>query len=75
MNTRPHVNENEIYSQRIKEEKSMEKKFNLLFPLEKEVSLGEGTSRIYGTMEILKMIIGVLSKLVSAFVNEFTMHL
>lgn len=53
----------------------MEKKFNLLFPLEKEVSLGEGTSRIYGTMEILKMIIGVLSKLVSAFVNEFTMHL
>lgn len=43
------------------------------FPLENEVNLGKDTSRTYGTMEVLKMIIGTSSVVVS--VQKFTMHI
>lgn len=43
------------------------------FPLENGVNLGKDTSRTYGTMEVLKMIIGMFSVVVS--VQKFTMHI
>lgn len=43
------------------------------FPLENGINFGKDTSRSHRTMEILKIIIGILSTLVSAFVQKSTM--
>lgn len=43
------------------------------FPLENGVNLRKDTSRTYGTMEVLKMIIGMLNMVVS--VQKFTMQI
>lgn len=73
--TRPHINKNEIHSQEIYRGEIYGEKVLHTFPLENGINFGKHTNRTHRTMEVLKMIIGILNTLVSAFVQKSTMDL